>query len=62
MPESKVRTPSGEIITVRHPEGATQEQIINFAKNRSIPYQSKEKTMDDFSALERFKYEWDMRS
>lgn len=59
MPESKVRTPSGDIVTVRHPEGATQEQIINFAKNKSIPYQSKEKTMDDFSALERFKYEWD---
>lgn len=59
MPESKVKSPSGEIITVRHPEGATREQIITYAQNQSIPYESKQKTMDDFSALERFKYEWD---
>lgn len=32
MPETRVRTPSGEIITVRHPEGATERQIFAFAK------------------------------
>lgn len=59
MPESKVKSPSGEIITVRHPEGATREQIINYAQNQSTPYESSQKTMDDFSARERFAYEWD---
>lgn len=59
MPETKVKSPSGEIITVRHPEGATEEQIIEYVKNNSIPYQSKQREMDDFSALEKFKYEFD---
>ena len=34
MPETRVRTPSGEIVTVRHPEGATERQIFAFAKRQ----------------------------
>lgn len=32
MPTTKVQSPSGQVIEVSHPEGATQEQIIAFAK------------------------------
>ena len=59
MPETQVTSPSGEVITVVHPEGATDAQIINYAKTQSLPYESKQKTMDDFSARERFAYEFD---
>ena len=31
MAKTKVRTPNG-VVTVEHPDGATQEQILNFAK------------------------------
>lgn len=34
MPETQVRTPSGEIVTVRHPEGASERQIFAFAKRQ----------------------------
>jgi len=59
MPETRVKSPAGEIIVVRHPDGATNEEIIAFAQNKSLPFNSKEREMDDFSALEKFKYEWD---
>lgn len=35
MPVTKVRTPSGDIVKVQHPEGATQAQIIQFAKHQA---------------------------
>lgn len=35
MPETRVKTPSGKIVTVRHPEGATERQIFAFAKRQS---------------------------
>ena len=34
MPETKVRTPSGEVVTVRHPDNATDQQIIDFARQQ----------------------------
>jgi len=37
MPETKVRKPDGSIVTVRHPQGATKEQILQFAKSRFAP-------------------------
>jgi hypothetical protein len=33
MPETKVKTPAGEV-TVRHPEGATEEEILAFAQQQ----------------------------
>lgn len=39
MPQTKVNTPDGRTITVNHPEGASQEQILRFAK---IQYQQRE--------------------
>ena len=35
MAETKVKSPTGEIITVTHPEGASSEDILNFAKTQS---------------------------
>lgn len=35
MAETQVTSPSGEIITVTHPEGATDEEIIAYARNNS---------------------------
>ena len=32
MAESKVKLPTGDIVTIRHPEGASQEQIFRFAR------------------------------
>lgn len=37
MPETKVKTPDGSIITVRHPEGASQEDIFGFASQSYKP-------------------------
>ena len=37
MPQTQVRTPSGEVVTVRHPEGATEEQILEFALEQYTP-------------------------
>ena len=31
MPVTQVKTPSGEMISVNHPEGATSESILRFA-------------------------------
>src|SRR3990167_5634280 len=40
MPETKVRAPDGRIITVRHPEGATQQEIIAYAQSSGQVAQS----------------------
>jgi len=37
MPVTPVKSPSGEIVKVQHPEGATQEQIIAYAKQQAKP-------------------------
>ena len=37
MPITKVRTPSGEIVQVSHPEGATDDEIIAYAKANAQP-------------------------
>ena len=57
MPETKVKSPSGQIFTVTHPEGATQEQIIEYAQTQVKP-ESSPKTAEDFSGMERFIYEF----
>lgn len=57
MPETKVKSPSGEVITVKHPQGATQSQIIEYAKTQVKP-ESSPKTAEDFSGMERFIYEF----
>lgn len=36
MPQTKVRTPGG-IVTVNHPEGATEQQILAFARRQHKP-------------------------
>lgn len=35
MAQTSVRTPSGEIITVQHPDGATDDDILNYAKQNA---------------------------
>lgn len=35
MPETEVKTPDGTVITVRHPEGATDQQILSYARQQS---------------------------
>lgn len=37
LAETQVRTPSGEVVTVRHPEGATDAEIIAFAQRVPAP-------------------------
>ena len=37
MPTTKVKSPDGEIITVKHPAGASQEEIIAYAKANYSP-------------------------
>ena len=37
MPQTKVRTPDGNTVTVNHPEGATDEQIIAYAQQNYSP-------------------------
>lgn len=59
MPESIVTDPAtGQEYTVTHPEGASQAQIIAYAQGQSVPFESQEREMEDFSAIERFKYGW----
>ena len=59
MPESIVTNPAtGQQFKVTHPEGASQAQIIAFAQGQSVPFESQEREMEDFSAIERFKYGW----
>lgn len=41
MPKTKVNTPDGGTITVEHPEGATQDQILRFAQQQYSPPESK---------------------
>lgn len=57
MPVTNVTSPSGQVIPVTHPEGATRAEIIEFAKTRNAP-ESIPKSMDDFSAARRFAYEF----
>lgn len=57
MPVTNVTSPSGQVIPVTHPEGATREQIIEYAKTRNAP-EAIPKSMDDFSAARRFAYEF----
>lgn len=35
MPETSVRSPTGEIVKVMHPEGASDDEILNYAKQNS---------------------------
>jgi hypothetical protein len=49
MAETPVRTPSGEIIRVRHPEGATDEQIIAYAKANAPIYSAEANNTDILS-------------
>lgn len=80
MAETKVKSPSGEVITVIHPDGATDDEIIAYARNNASsavqsetvaeePAQTSQLTqeqidklnqeqMDEYSAIERFKYEY----
>lgn len=37
MPQTTVNTPDGGTVTVNHPEGATEEQILRFAKQQYVP-------------------------
>ncbi len=37
MPQTKVQSPTGEIITVEHPMGASEDQIIEYAKSNATP-------------------------
>lgn len=37
MPQTPVQTPSGEVVTIQHPEGATEEQILEFALQQYTP-------------------------
>lgn len=37
MPETKVKGPDGNIITVKHPDGASQDDIFEFAKQNFKP-------------------------
>lgn len=39
MPVAKVQAPDGRVIDVEHPEGATPDQIIAFAKRQAAPRQ-----------------------
>lgn len=57
MPVTNVTSPSGQIIPVTHPEGATRAEIIEFAKTRSAP-EAIPRSMEDFSAARRFAYEF----
>jgi len=57
MPQTPVTSPSGEVIYVTHPEGASTEQIIEYAKSGQSP-QETPSSMDDFSAMDRFIYEF----
>ena len=57
MPQTPVTSPSGEVIYVTHPEGATPEQIIEYAKSGQSP-QETPTSKDDFSAMDRFIYEF----
>ena len=37
MPTTRVRTPTGEVIQVEHPEGATDDEILSFAQQQFSP-------------------------
>ena len=59
MPESIVTNPAtGQQFKVTHPEGASQAQIIAFAQGQSVPFESQEREMEDFSAIDRLKYQF----
>ena len=66
MPTTPVTTPSGEVIQVNHPEGASQADIIKFAAAsvgikptaRPVMQRSPQERMDDISAFDRFIYEF----
>ena len=69
MPTTPVTTPSGEVIQVNHPEGASQESIIRFAAAsvgvtpsslQQIRPQNVQDRMDDISAFDRFLYEFNV--
>ena len=69
MPTTPVTTPSGEVIQVNHPEGASQESIIRFAaasvgvtpsSPQQIRPQNVQDRMDDISAFDRFLYEFNV--
>lgn len=52
MPQTTVRTPDGNTVTVNHPEGATDEQIIAYAReNYSPPEQTARSVGDQFTGL-----------
>ena len=86
MAETEVTSPSGETITVIHPEGATDDEILAYARSNAVsaaqsevvteeptqPLQPSQPTqpnqeqidklnqerMDEFSAIEKLKYEY----
>lgn len=41
MAETKVRTPDGNTVTVQHPDDATDEQILAYAKQNHAPAPTK---------------------
>lgn len=51
MPDTQVRTPSGEVVTVRHPEGASERQIFAFARRQmgGVPAASKPEEPKSFA-------------
>ena len=51
MPITKVKTPSGQIIKVQHPEGASRESIFKFAKQQ-IDRQPSEQQASPFEGQE----------
>ena len=56
MATTKVKSPDGRVIKVRHPEGATQDEIIAYAQQNHQPLeQPKEQPEQDFSMLQTIK-------
>ena len=66
MPTTPVTTPSGEVIQVNHPDGASQADILKFAAAsvgiqptaRPVMQRNPQERMDDISAFDRFAYEF----
>lgn len=51
MPQTKVNTPDGKKITINHPEGASEEEILAFAHQSYNPNQGREVSMPPNTVL-----------
>jgi hypothetical protein len=47
MPQAKIQTPDGRIITLEVPEGATEQQILDFVKSQDLSQFQTEATVTD---------------